>query len=425
MQVYRYLRTFFLIHFVLLISESIQAKTINVPADAASVQEAVEMAVSGDEILLTAEKVDWTQVIRNGNGLKFSDGTGVTIQNKDLVIRGSNRLRSTRVICEPYVVNASGNDTMLLMENSNVIFSNIEIQYPLMSRTIGSSATAAPWQIDSGTLTIDQCKIISWIICQGNLVVQDSEVSGYSYYSCCLYDHYNLLDPSIQIGPATDIQVTIKNSIISSQNTFAVYRNLVFDSLESSDVIIENCTVEGGTFSVNQGSYPSRLVGSDAIEFLNSHNNTLTVLNSQIIGGAGFKSSLLSRGIYQQGGNGGSGMKMELSDLQLCLQGESGIKGGKGTDGIVTTDINEPPGHYITLEARNGGNGIRMLQSRLFIKKDSISIEENVNGGNGGIGNSFVEGMTVDDGYPGEAFNLDEFSAIMQASGISQWELYE
>ena len=85
---------------IIVFSLPADSKTITIPKDAESIQEAVELAVSGDEIVIAATSVYWTRRIEaeNYRGFFFSDPKGVIIIDKDISIIGKPNNGKTAIL---------------------------------------------------------------------------------------------------------------------------------------------------------------------------------------------------------------------------------------------------------------------------------------------------------------------------------------
>ncbi len=323
-----------------LIAQSVYSKTITIPKDADSIQEAVELAVSGDEIVVATDSVDWTRLSYSREYMR-SDSQGVKVIDKDLVIIGKP-VEGKTTIRSAYPNGHDNTNTMLLVKNSNVTIQNCYIQTPLKSRYVSAiygGLVASPLYIESGQLKIIDCSFNCLIECKGSLVINTSTIHGYSYLYGGGYTSYNILYPAILFGHSNNESLVIQNSTISA-NIHDSYNNIIIDNALDSTLICKQSRFIGGTYDVGYGSYPdSNIHGSHSFSIDNCRNLRMSIDDCIFQGGKGYDARSHRHLIKQGGGDGGAGLVISNSNGEIVFDGSpSTFIGGIGGNGLANQD---------------------------------------------------------------------------------------
>jgi hypothetical protein len=393
---------------------------ITIPTDADSIQEAVEIAISGDEIHIVTDTVEWTRTILDVAKQIRSDGKGVSIINKDITITGKSDTGTTTISVHP-VATFENSNTMLHIKNSQVTLKNFFLPKPFMSRWEGYFS-ASPVLIESGKLNLENCELNSWFQCTGNLSIRNSTIHGYSWQSGYGYtQHLNTLEPSIQIGPSMKASIEIVNSTISS-NMGDGFQNLLILGLNQSHVRISNSRLYGGVCTVDWGSYPSDMTGANGITIANSYDTQFTIEDSAFYGGKGYDATFHRMAEYYGGGQGGNGMFIKDSYITINFQdNNSSFNGGEGGKGGIGLHYNSNPNDDVVVNGGRGGDGLHLVNST--IKVNSQLVSDYAIGGQGGSG-AQLNDIIAEQGQCGQSIILDQNSKIEQLSQINNWPDY-
>ena len=403
------------------ISFSAFAKTITIPGDAASIQEAVELAASGDEIVVNATEVEWSK--HDANNPAFYDPLGVRIEGKNLAISGNSISGQTSIVCGSSYIFDNTN-TMFFIRDSNVSLKNFYLKTPLRSRfdvRPNGGPLASPLYVESGLLKIIDCDLTCWIECHGNLRIQNSTIHGYAWLHGYGYVDLNVLDPSIHFTGQENTRLEIIDSTISSDNNDG-YRNIIVENSIKSEIILKNSTFTGSVYHALPHSYPSSISGSDGFALQHCQDIRMEIDNCLFYGGKGWDAGYHRGGSYSMSGVGGNGLS--INDTAVTIHFSQGLSffygntGGSG--GIQMRDIFTPSG---SIDAANGGNGIFITNSVVAIASD-ISSPYELFGGKGGAGMT-QDGYTAKDGVDGLPFYMDENSKWISNSPVVDWALFE
>ncbi len=418
---------------IIVFSQSADSKTISIPKDAESVQEAVELAVSGDEIVVSATSVHWTRRTQSpyySSPFLQSDSKGVIIINKDISIIGKPGEGKTR-IQSSYASSHNDTNTMLFVKNSTVTIQNCRIEQPLKSRYVGGingGPVASPLYIESGQLRIIDCVFGCWIECKSNLFIDRSTIYGYAWLTGYVYILQNLQNPTIQFGPSKNGTLEILNSTIGS-NTHDGYRNIIIENTEESKLILVNSAFSGGTFNVGYGSYPgANIVGTDAIAIDNSQILDLSIDGCYLQGGQGYDCAWHRFSIIEGGGNGGSGLSINNSDVNITFNNNlSSFSGGCGGCGFAIKDpyMMYPGISYepFIIDGGDGGHGISIINSTVHVSSNTGQPSFQAYGGHGGAGaqNEDAIAQIGDNGLP---ISIDENSTFETTTPIQDWMVF-
>ncbi|MEW6237195.1 MAG: hypothetical protein AB1656_17570 [Candidatus Omnitrophota bacterium] len=426
-------KSFLLGSLVLLAPRALDAKTITIPGDADSIQEAVDLAVSGDEIVCVSETVN-TSYKKNPKYEGFYL-VNVTIKDKNIKIRGSKEVERTRITFGPDVLVTA--EDMINIENAQVILENLYLESPPMTRLGGLGPIAGPITLVSGSLTLNNCQFVNNFDIRGSFFLHDSSILGYSFMNSSSYSRCTILTPSLIIHSASNIQVEISNSTISSDSDTA-FVNMIVSGVSDSSFIFTNSAFIGGDSNceIIPGIFSgSGCDGSDGIKFENCQNIELKIASGLFQGGPGnpFGSSR-SGNVINKPGKGGSGILFANSSGQI-MDSQIGTKavfiGGNGADGGLLPLSSIGSGPDILFNGTAGGNGLSFVNSYFrhslnwFIAK----------GGYGGRGtattNSYKtpgpngpEIVIANPGAPGLPISLDENSTFQFLTDIAQWPIY-
>ena len=216
------------------------AKSITIPGDANSIQEAVDLAVSGDEILLATDFVNWSYPIIAFADSEFETSDGVTITNKDLIFKGNHPSNKTKIISQAYW-HLSKTFRTVRIQNSNIEFDNCIIELkPTFEGRMG-----APFEIESGSLYLKNCDYTGMIFSKGDLTINNCEINNYAHYNGGGYSFYNKDYPTIRIQNSISARLKIINSTISSDNRSSI-KNLHILNSNYPIVHIINSQILGG-----------------------------------------------------------------------------------------------------------------------------------------------------------------------------------
>lgn len=410
---------------------ALHAKTLTVPGDADSIQEAVMMAASGDEIFIATDTVLWDhREVLTSYGTKKGNPEGVIIKNKNLTIIGVSSYGQSVITTHPYY-EYTPDSTMLWVENAQVTLRNCKLEKPAFSRyavDFGANGgpIGAPVHLESGSLILENCAFTCALESKGDLTLRNSTLQGHSYLWGYAYVSLTLSTPSLLIGPAHSASVNIIDSTIAS-DTPVSYVNVVVDNVANSRLQFLNSLFIGGTSDVGYGSYPNPS-GSDGVLIRDSTDIVLTIENSRFQGGNGYDGSVHRHGVISEPGLGGAGLNLIRSSLYLSLSdSNSRITGGKGGRALVV----RPPSPPMEVElhpAGQGGSGLSLLNSKIAT---SVAWEPmiDIQGGAGGEGHSYMDSLlteeiTLPPGPDGWPIFRDESSTIETVASVQTWDLY-
>lgn len=150
------------------------AAVISIPDDAPTIESAIEIANSGDTIIVYSEEVNW---------LAPSKAGGVHISSKDLIIMGADPDNPVRINTEQSVglfntyletspLPPSPDTSMLLLEESDLVLMNLRLDKPLrVLQPVPSGVIVydSPLHVVSGSLRMENCVWAGTVNVRGNL----------------------------------------------------------------------------------------------------------------------------------------------------------------------------------------------------------------------------------------------------------------
>lgn len=400
---------FRLCYFLLLwffINPFVIAKTIRVPDDAPTVKDAVEMAASGDEILLDHHApVSWNGPITEG---------GVVIVGKNLTIASTSADNRATIINQfllysGYSCSIDTFGSLLLIEDAHVVLFNLDMdnrygEFPCSS----GSYYAAPIRLISGSLTVQDCVIGAPIHCKSDLLVQNSTLKLNTFGTSFVYSYSeSRREPGLRVESADNISVTIDNCTIGFTGSLCPYPILV-NNIHNSELIVTNTQIAAGHYAVRwpYASPPS----SPGFHVVNSTNLNIDFSGSTCWGGNGRTNSINVL-------KGGDGLLVENSEIVLCY---GYFIGGKGSRGFFYLDHIHPESLY---NAGQGGTGLALKNSHVLYKNISYK------GGSGGDELEVGEKDTdwyfyIPPGLEGEPLSMDDISTFQEITDVDVWEIY-
>ena len=340
----------------------VYAKAIIIPGDAKSIQEAVELAASGDEIVVNATEVEWVKRVIDQNGSTSHVVLGVSIENKDLSVIGKPKAGKTSILCLESSRLIEKN-TMLYIKNGNITFKNFYLPYPFFSSQYYLLSIGSPIHVESGSLIIADSELNCSIECQGDLLISNSIIHGYSWVDDNIYIHHNFLDPAILFSSAAKSKLIITDSTITG-NTQEGYLNVVIEYANNSEISLNKSTFIGGTYFAGYGSYlEGHIDGSDGISIKNCQDIVMNIDDCIFEGGEGNRAKAQRIPMLEGGGKGGDGLSIHDSTVKLHFDSNPSVfKGNNGGDGGVLFET--------FINAGNGGNGISLTNSIVTVFSD-------------------------------------------------------
>lgn len=390
------------------------SKTITIPGDAISIQEAVDLAVSGDEILLATDFVDWNPIIVESEWGIYESHDTVYIRNKNLIIRGN--LENSKTDIGRYVMGFTREEGRTLhITNSDVKIQNCNM-IPISARVIEPSAVfhpgASPIEIESGSLRLENCHYTSQIISKAQLQIIDCVIENAAYRSSSSYGGGKGGFPTIEINNSLSSKLEIINSTITSDNRSSINNLHIMDSTNTV-IHIENSNLYGGNGNLTGGTEGLLINNCNSFEF---------ILNgSRIIGKNAQEISRGRFGVILGGGSGGNGITVSNSIGKIYIEKSLNIiEGNNGSHGYVgygaflsETEIN----------AGNGGHGLAILNSDIKVNFATFEDAFLATGGKGGDG-AELDGRIALPGEDGLPIYIDENSTIIYETSIENWMVH-
>lgn len=418
----RYRMTILFFSSFLFLSLATQAKIIHVPSDAASVKEAVEMAVSGDEILINSDTVSW--ISKPGEG-------GIVIKGKNLVITGNSS--SSHTLIHPVQIfyypdytkafQVEPNFSLLWIENSQITLRNLKTTIPPDAGTHSSAYTiskTAPIRLLSGSLTLENCVLNGSIETHGSLALRNSTLLADNNYKSFPYHTHDTFEYALTVSSATDIAVEMDHAVIDALDqktneggtSSTGYLSALFQNLNNSRITMKNSQILGGYFS-NDYRSPSYNSGSHGLSIVNCRNLTMELNSSSISGGAGNSLGMRTLNLDPPGSAlpGGDGAFIQDSTLTLIGGVFVGGKGGSGNERI-------PEAYKEAITPGQGGNGLSLIRSTAFYQ--NLHLQE----GTGGILERNGSPTLEIGGKAGLPLFMDEVSVFQEITSLAEWYVY-
>ena len=258
-------------------------------------------------------------------------------------------------------------------------------------------------QVDSGSLTVENCEIHCSLVTSADVTIQNSQ-----YYAYSLNERYFVYPvgsetlPAIQIENASNITVLIQRSLIVSE----YYEGIHFQNVQDAQVDIKDSIIRSGRRtnfrfgSIQEGEDGMYLENCDTVQ-INLYDSVVNAGDSGPERGTG------PVGPYEPGGNG-----IYVKDSNVLISGGV-VMGGKGYDGDVS---------YSWLvhdyDASDGGHGMVLENSTVRIE-DVILIP-----GKGGKEDEKEGYRKVEAGQPGLPVVLDENSRVIEVTEVGDWSIY-
>lgn len=372
---------------VILFGSSAAAATIEVPDQAATILEAVELAASGDVILLTTDIVDL--------------GGPITIHDKNLTIMGlSNNERA--LINSPYLeIYILDVTPTISIDRAKLIIQNIYIDSPYIYRDWYNDA-ASPIVIHSGTLRMVNCSIHCSIESSGNIELERTNLYGYAarWNFNPPYPNESYDRPALRVKNSENIEIDIRESYIGGDYDEA----LAVENIPNASIRVSNSILVGGVGAKIRKQIP--LPGFAAIAIRSCTDFRLDTNDSIFQGGSGVWSPYIYTSPVPLNGIGGQGLVIDDS-IGIVLSGD--FRGGNGARGLDYLSLGPPTA------GSPGGNGIQLIRS-IVEYSDIIAI-----GGKGGRPSLQDRNDGGPDGIP---IVLDEFSIFTEITGIGDWMRY-
>ncbi len=397
------------------------SKTIYIPDDTKTIQEAISLSASGDSIKInsaTAELMNVTSTHPVGR---------LMIKNKDISIIGNNANQRVKIsasvfsivdigVEDPFSATYSG----IVIDESHVRIENMEFA-DFQVNAYGSDHIPAPITALSGSLEIVNCYLSFPIIASTSLSIRDSQIFPFTYIMAfSAFDRQSLENlPAMTVKNAQSIALEIVNSTINCDWKYG-YKSIVFSNVSDSNIFIENSMIKGGSYlNFIAGYRPvKKQNGSAGIQVLDSHRLFFNMSGSIISGGTGtYQGVTLHKNFYtnnqidSEPSNGGAGIYLENSHDIHFQNGE--IVGGNGMNGSYASQDPRDDFYYF-INSGDGGDGIHLI--------NSTAVVENIQsyGGQGGKGTEAV----FEDGMDGLPIYLDELSTVTEGSRCDDWLLY-
>lgn len=392
----------------------VSAKTITIPGDANSIQQAVDLAASGDEILLATDFVDWNIVIYKLNNVEYELQDSVIISNKDLLIKGCLIDKKTTIGRDILGLLEINNRTLRVID-SNITFENCIIK-PIVSNDMPpvgfDGPMPSPIEIESGTLVLKKCNYTTQIIQNGNLILIDCEIENWAYRYSASGRQFKIGLPAIDIKNSIVSSLKILNSTVFSNNSVSINNIQIINSTNTS-IHIEHSNLFGGTGSTG---------GTEGLLIDNCDNFSLFMNNSKFIGSQAEKISPQRYGGFQNGGNGGNGLTISNSKGMIISGDEFNfLNGNDGANGIIEYDSID--WQLVEINGANGGHGLAIFNSTVQVNFTSFEDAFIASGGKGGEGAEY-DGRVALPGKDGLPIFIDENSTIIYPTQINDWMFY-
>jgi len=419
-------KNLFNIHFtaaVVCISSSLNhAAVINLPEDYPSIQEAVEAASSGDVIQVNQHDTFFIK-----DQFDTPDREGIRIIDKDLTIIGTIPFERTRLL--KYQEHSNGHSilffleytgqeippeslaNLLVIENSHVVFRNLEMNdfpeviYPPFGFPFGT--TAAPVQVVSGKLTLENVEFTGVLKVFGDLEITDSTIFGYSFYRSnerSVRGNYPIPALHVRNQSSPDIRITNTNILCETLNGT---RPIVLENIVNGNLHITNSMITTGVHKVwfktkdESESYwnvPDNTKGLPGILIVNC--STLDVdLNQSVVTGNVSAN-------YEERSPSGPGIEILKSNDIIIRNGKS--IGGKGLKGGFDLDNR-------LFQSSDGGNGMDVIDSTVVL------VHVDLEAGKGGESNPELGVFPGMDGLP---LFQDENSTVNFETCVIEWSLF-
>ncbi len=394
------------------------SKTIVIPGDAASVQEAVDLAADGDLVLIQSEAVDLC--VENFVG-------GLRIVGKEITISGRSAENKTlinaqgiaQMFGEEYPYPRSSRTSSIWIEDASVTMRGLRMSGPLKI-VGGTAATAcyygAPIYVESGSLCLVDCDLTCNIESRSNLRIERSSIQGYSYQDA-QYDAQNTDEPCLSVLGGERIIIDIVDSTVDCNNDRG-YNGVLLEGSSGAEFYLLRSVIRGGSFddsTANRVAIPSKK-GGYGFTVRDCENIRLAFDDGKVYGGEGTPMNGQWMSQHQDeselyAGNGGEGLMLERSTG--FLEGGTFIGGNGGN----STPMLENHGFRMyMIPGGDGGYGISLRQSRLSYGNVMAQ------GGSGGL-SVVYEGIQLPAGNDGERWLVDDSSEAIPLSGIVDWTL--
>ena len=398
------------------------ARIINLPEEYPSIQEAVEAAVSGDEIHVNQHDVCLLNASLPDGA--FFAHVGILVREKDLSIVGTAPDERVRVKTNGFLyydraypsIPPQSEKNALIIDGSNVILKNLVFDCPRMD-CMHLYSCSAPVQIISGKLTLDNVNATGSFKVQGDLEIRNSVVScnGYVRTNDYHWDPFKNAVPAIYVYGCNSPSIEIVDSEIDC-NTDVGARAVTFDGASGVRARFENTSIESGcqngsSFSSTDGRYwikRDETKGLAGVFVVNCTNAVFAMTGSETIGdGKNYDTNKPQR----KRNPGGPGIEI-ANCRDVTIQGGRCI-GGEGAQGQMGIDIDEWPQKPV--HSGDGGCGLFITNSSVFLNQVTAI------GGRGGEG---VVGNGIEAGADGAPIYYDGDSTVVFGSGVEDWAIY-
>lgn len=298
--------------FVCAIVSTAFAKTITIPADAATLQDAVNLAASGDEIVLGTEIVQILNYSKNPDHSGYADT--LVISDKDLMIRSGGDQPAQLVSA----MDIWSSTYMICIIDSTIDFDRIHVTQPARANTSLFSQGAAGVLIQSGIVAINDSYLNCPVVTQANLALQNSTIQGNSMQTSSYpYYYFSNSNPCLTIGPAEGIQVRIMNSVITAEGNYG-FVSFVANQVVDSTLELFDAEVIGGDFDFLPFTRGNPIkVASPGMLLSDCREFTIWINRIAVRGGNGGPAPNVP-GNGLNAGSGGDGIQINRSSVYFC-----------------------------------------------------------------------------------------------------------
>lgn len=378
--------------------------TLVVPDQIASVSEAVNLAASGDTILVKEHDT-------------LVDGT-LVIKDKDLLITGSSNEDRAMIGFEnstPPPVSYDGFRPTIQIENARVTLRYIEGLWARVYYVIGSTTfhTAGPIEVLSGALTVQDCVVYCSISSSGSLHIERSHIFGQSWASAQSppYPIGSTGVPAVRIHDADGIEVSVSDTAIQSDHAVG----LALQNLTNAFVRLDNSRVVGGTAAARR--YYGGLGGFSGMYIADCLDLRLVMPNSLAQGADGDYGGYV-KGYWGSGGSGGHGLHAMSSTIQLT---NGRFLGGTGANARLSFDSTFGYGPPDLFSGGSGGHGLALQNSHARASGLEFMPGE---AGAPDVQEASQITYTAPAGEPGLPIYMDVLSTYQELSCVPGWADY-
>ncbi len=435
--------TIWTVYIILIAAFALNAKTITIPGDATVLQDAVDMAESGDEILIQTTRVEIHQPPETYLRWWMME-SGLIIQNKNLKIIGDTNGKIkistdgnlewpiTLAICPLYP--EEGYDvtnyydpllSAIWIENSTVTFENLEIDK--IDIAGGMEVSTSPIQLINSIALIKNCNIHCPIFTDSSISIYDSMMDGVLSQNIIRYTPpYDAAFeiPVLYVHDLENAQIEIQDSIINSDEGI-VNGAVWFANCRDTIIKISNTSIQAADAKQNSmfgsGYRACFLDGGVGVKIIGSEDCEFDFENSQIVGGKGLKNYQFGIDPFyfqsEEIGFGGAALSILNSNISInncvCI-------GGQGAEFNTSIFDDELDYLEIPLETNHcqGGAGLELINSTARIKN------LNAIGGKGGPAFEYNGETIILPGKDGPSILLDETSHLNVLSHVEDWYFY-